>query len=205
MKIGFALITASPYFDNIVEIENKLHESSGFHNKLEKKNNIPHTTIFQGSFADDTDYIQIANELANYYKNICADKTLHFEKVVYVPSGWYFYICKITPELQALHCLTLEKCKEHIILEPDRLSRDMSGLTPEQYAGIRDYGYRYSEKAFYPHITLGRTSLDIEPHILENFQNELQVLPSDIPVERLTVYRMGPDGMHAETLYECQL
>lgn len=202
MKIGFALITTSPYFDKIVALENRLHSKTNFHNKLELKNNIPHTTLFQGNFKNDTDYIEISTILATFIKRQMIDRTLHFTKVVYVPNGWYFYICNITDELKALHYITLKVCKNKIILDPSRLEGTLSHLTPDQINGIKNYGYRYSAKAFFPHITLGRTSFDMQPEIIDSFSDGLSNIPSDIPFNRLTVYRMGSDGMHSETLYE---
>lgn len=205
MKIGFALITTPPFFNEIVKIENKLHEITDFHNKLETINNIPHTTLFQGTFSDTTDYIRIANVITEYFLYNCLDKCLHFNDVKYIPFGWYFYTCSITKELQKLHELTLSECKPYIILEPDRLDRDLSNLTKDQIYGIKEYGYRYSSKAFFPHITLGRTSSIMQPETIKLFTEELKNLPKDIRIGRLTVYEMGTDGMHAKTLYEKSL
>ena len=67
MKIGIALITESPFFEEIVKIENEVHDICGFSNKLEVYNNIPHTTLFHGTFQDDTDYEFILHKLKNYY------------------------------------------------------------------------------------------------------------------------------------------
>lgn len=202
MKIGFALITAPPIFEKIVEIENALHNTVNFHNKLELVNNIPHTTLFQGTFRDDTNYITIAETIADYYKTKCADHCLHFESVKYIPQGWYFYTCKITNELKALHEVTLSNSKEYILLDPQRLNRNISGLTKAQIKGITDYGYRYSADAFFPHITLGRTSENMRAQIISLFSNELDKIEKDVPIGKLTVYEMGVDGMHAKTLYE---
>ena len=41
--------------------------------------------------------------------------------------------------------------------------------------------------------------------ILKLLNEKLSGLPQDVEIERMTVYRMGKDGMHAETLAEIML
>lgn len=205
MNIGFALVTGNPFFERIVKLENEVHETCGFHNKLQLVENIPHTTLFQGSFEDDTDYSTIVRDIRDFFMSNSEDLKLHFKRVVYVPHGWYFYTCQNTDELQRLHIYTLGLCKEHIILQPGRMDRKMNGLTDAQIEGIERYGYRYSAKAFLPHITIGRNDDDCREDVLETLNGRLSELDSDVPIERITVYRMGEDGMHSETLDEVVL
>jgi hypothetical protein len=202
MNIGFALITSNPFFREFTNVENEVHEICGFHNKLEQINNIPHTTLFQGTFENNTDYVTIVNSIRDFFLSNAKDFELHFQKAVYIPQGWYFYTCAITDELQMLHEYTLKQCKEHIILSEDRLNRNLEDLTKAQVEGIKNYGYRYSEKAFFPHITIGRTDGDKNEEYLELLNLKLSKLPKNVPIEKITVYRMGKDGMHAETLAE---
>lgn len=202
MNVGFALVTGNPFFDNIVDLENEVHEICGFHNRLERKNNIPHTTIFQGSFEEHTDYSAVLRDIREYYVSNSADMKLHFQEVQYVPHGWYFYMCQKTEELERLHCFTLGRCKEYIVLSPDRMNRNMNDLTQDQILGIEKYGYRYSANAFSPHITLGRNDEGINEEIIVMLNKKLSSLEANPVVERITVYRMGKDGMHAETLDE---
>ena len=131
-----------------------------------------------------------------------SDFKLHFQEVSYVPQGWYFYMCQKTEELQRIHCFTLGRCKEHIVLPPDRMERNVNHLTQDQKSGIEKYGYRYSAKAFSPHITLGRNNDEKKEEIIVMLQKKLSSLPKDPLIERITAYRMGKDGMHAETLGE---
>lgn len=204
MKIGFALIPASPCFDKIVNAKNKLHDIVSFRNKLKFNANIPHLTLFQGTFVDSTDYVSIANKLFTHYLEKCSDHYLHFESIQYVPHGWYFYVCKKTAELNLLHHITLTECKAHLILESDRLDRNLCDFSSEKIAGIHNYGYRYSADAFFPHVTLDRTRGSLKPEILHLFEKELSPVALDVPVQKLTLYKMGIDGAYEKTLYECQ-
>lgn len=85
---------------------------------------------------------------------------------------------------------------------PDRININLGDLTEEQIAGIDRYGYRYSEKAFYPHITIGRNDEEKNDKILELLNEKLSEIPQNAKIERMTVYKMGKDGMHEETLAE---
>lgn len=202
MNIGFALVTGNPFFEGIVDLENEIHVTCGFHNRLERKNNIPHTTIFQGSFEDNTDYSAILRDIREYYVSNSTDLKLHFQGVQYVPQGWYFYMCQKTEELKRLHCFTLGRCKEYIALSPGRMNRNMYYLTKDQISGIENYGYRYSANAYAPHITMGRNDGEMKEDQVAMLNKKLSSLLADPVVERITVYRMGEDGMHAETLDE---
>ena len=81
----------------------------------------------------------------------------------------------------------------------------MKDLTEAQMSGIDKYGYRYSAKAFFPHITIGRNDDDRGEEVLELLNKKLSKLSLNVPVERITAYRMGKDGMHAETLDEVKI
>lgn len=205
MNIGFALITNSPFFDKIIEMENKYHDTAGFHNTLGSENNLPHITIFQGTMSEYINYQKIANQLAIKYKSICSENTLDFNDVVYVPEGWYFYECQTTEVLTQLHNCCLSLVKDYIVLNPNRLERNLSALTNDQISGIRDYGYRYAGKAFYPHITIGRTSSKKDEALLREFKSAFHSFTKTTSIRRITVYEMGPDGTHASTLYEVNL
>lgn len=205
MKIGFALITKAPFFNEIVRIENEVHDICGFMNKLGLVKNIPHTTLFQGSFSEQVDYKSILKEIKKYFCDSNQDKKLHFDEVIYVPEGWYFYACKKTDRLQELHNMTLELCKKDIVLEADRLANRFLNLPQIQIDGIAKYGYRYSEEAFLPHITIGRSVSKEQDIIMQLLTTKFQELPRDVEIERLTVYRMGENGVHAETLDEIWL
>lgn len=203
MNIGFALITAPPFFNKFVEIENELHAECNFHNELGEINNIPHTTIFQGSFSEGTDYIMISEKIAKKYREISTQMQLSFNQVLYVPDGWYFYMCEKNEILQTLHDYTLELCVNNIVLDENRLKRDLSKLPENQKEGILKYGYRYSGSAFSPHITIGRTNeTEANSNTINLLSNNLNKLSKTVPVKRITVYKMGTDGMHAETLHE---
>lgn len=201
MNIGFALIVGSPLLEEIIKLENGVHDQAGFYNTLGPQHCMPHTTIFQGTFVDDVPYIEIADEIANYYRRNIKNFIPTFTRIVYVPSGWYFYECEKKPSLQLLHNYTCKCIKPFLALDSARMSRDLSYLTMDQIKGIEEYGYRYSGNAFYPHITIGRRSGE-DIQILRALNSGLEKLTKNVPFTRLTVYQMGPNGTHLNTLHE---
>jgi hypothetical protein len=204
MNIGFALIVGSPLFEEIIELENNIHNEAGFYNQLGMTHNLPHTTIFQGSFTDEVPYTSIASDLVNYYKKYIKQCIPVFNQMVYIPEGWYFYKCNRTHELQLLHNYTCRKVRPYLLLDPNRLDRNVSLLSEDQIQGIKKYGYRYAGPAFCPHITIGRTDSE-KPSLLVSLNTASKGLSTQIPFKRLTVYQMGPNGTHLNTLFEASL
>lgn len=104
-----------------------------------------------------------------------------------------------------LHRETLRLCQDNIVLSENRFDQDLSMLTVEQLNGIRKYGYMYSEDAFLPHITIGRSIEDKNDNYIELLNDKLCVLPKVVRIERITAYCMGENGMHTSTLFEVNL
>ena len=201
MKIGFALITSSPFFYNIIAIENKINKEAAFFDTLGSNVNIPHTTIFQGDMRNDIDYKNIANDIAEIFNELIPNKKIAFNDFVYVPDGWYFLECVKTDMLQNLHQFTLENVKKYIILDPNRLSRNIKSLSKIEIDAIKEYGYRYAGDAFYPHITIGRSCCKSEK-ILDFLNAQKEMLSNSASISGITVYAMGNNGTHHKTLYE---
>ena len=205
MKIGFALITEDPFFGELIRRENALGEAAGFLDKLGPIHRLPHTTLFQGMMREDIPFESIAMELAENYLYFCPDRRVTFGDIVYVPEGWYFLEAEKDDRLQHIHDLLLERLGPYMVLDSRRLDRDTSFMSQAEKAGIEKYDYRYAGEAFYPHITLGR-SLDGDPApTLELVKQAFADLDRSTRFGRVTVYLMGPNGVHQDTLFEAPL
>ena len=204
MKIGFAIITDSPFFEQIIAFEHHFHVEGGFFDSLGSEKNLPHTTLFQGDMDEAIDYRSIADIIAEKFVRLLPDRVIAFDKIVYVPEGWYFLECRRDPPLFELHEEVLKLVRPHIHLDPARLDRDTGVMTREQIRGVQVYGYRYAGKAFYPHITIGRTLKESAP-LLFRMNAALDKIERTSCISRITVYRMGPNGTHESTLYQVQL
>lgn len=203
MQIGFALITDQSYIDLLVPIANEIGEEFGFRNRLGTTENIPHVTIFQGTFCDDFDY-QAALEHAEGKRKSLGISEMLFTGVGYEPQGWYFLNCQNSSgyPFQKLHDAVLDDIEKDIALDPKRMEQDMTGFPGYQREMIKQYGYRYSRMAYRPHITIGRTVDIMNPEILKTVGAKLRGTPAIVPIQKIDVYKMGENGVHAETLAE---
>lgn len=204
MKIGYALITDNPVFSRVIGVENRIHGQSGFADYLGEEKNLPHTTIFQGDLSEDMDYREVAGKIADKFAELFPRKTIVFEKVEYIPEGWYFWMCKKDRAFQRLHDYTLELVKPYILLDPMRMEKIKEEMPRIQREAIRQYGYRYAGEAFSPHITIGR-SQGKDVKLLEKLNEQLGDGETRAAISRVTVYKMGNNGTHSETLYEINL
>lgn len=204
MKIGFALIPDSKILNKIIDIENAIHKEAGFVNFLGNEKNLPHMTLFQGDMKDSIDYIKIAKEIISFYKSEKRNNRITFENVIYKPTGWYFLLIKNTSLLMDLHYKTLELCKPFIIFDQTKKER-IEKLSLEEELAIKRYNYRYSEKAFLPHITIGRNFEENKKLLLKLNEVFKDINNCNPTFAKLTVYKMGLNGTHEETLYEIDL
>ena len=204
MRIGFAIIVEKNFIDQIVALEHEFHESANFYDFLGTKYNLPHTTLFQGEMRDEIDYQGIANDIVRKYIELSTNLTLHFTRIKYVPKGWYFLLCQKSKELLTLHDFVLKKVEPYIILPEDRLKRDYNDLSKAQREAILNFNYRYAGEAYYPHITIGRSE-DKNDLILHKMNTSVSALNLSPSVDRITVYSMGRNGTHQNTLYEVKL
>lgn len=204
MKIGFALICQSPFFEEVIKIENQIHQSAGFFDSLGANINLPHTTLFQGEMDDTIDYAEIAKKIALETKRLIPNLKITFSKVVYVPEGWYFLECEKTEALQRLHNFTLKLVEPYIVLTEGRLKRNTRNMPRNQIDALKNYGYRYAGSAFHPHITVGRATEKNEDVILK-LNNAFGALDKNTSIGRITVYKMGNNGTHESTLHEILL
>lgn len=204
MKIGFALITEQAFLEDVVCLEQSFHDRAGFADRLGTVGNLPHITVFQGDFDPETDYRMLADGVADDFLRLFPDRRVEFRGVEYISKGWYFLICDKTDAFVELHSSLLDKIRPFINVTPFIATDQVDDLSEEQELGIRNYGYRYAGQAYYPHITLGRSS-GFDSEVLKEINDNLNGMPDWATISRITVYRMGNNGTHSETLYEIEL
>lgn len=201
-KIGFALIPDQETLKNIISTEDELSKKYHFTSKLGFDHNLPHVTIFQNTFDDKIPYETILNKVAVEFTRLNIG-TIHFSDVIYEYGGWYFYLLQKTDKLQELHEYALYHTRDYIVDKP--IYADES-LPYWQQKGILDYGYRYAGEAYMPHVTLSRTAENKHNQaIIEDYKERLSAFPKEAQIQKLTAYKMGENGTHAETLGEVVL
>lgn len=201
MNIGFALITENNFVNQIVALEHQFHDKAGFFSTLGVTHNLPHTTLFQGTMKDDINYYEIAGFIANEYVKLSKSRHLRFTTIEYVPHGWYFLMCKKSKILSTLHSRLLTVVKPYIILPKERFERATEDLPIVQREAIIHYNYRYAGEAYCPHITIGRSATKNEI-VLDEMNSSIRQFDLHPRVDKITVYQMGANGTHENTLYE---
>ena len=83
--------------------------------------NLPHTTLFQGTFKEGFDHRKTADFIAERFTELFPDRTVSFSGAEYRPEGWYFYVMQKTSELQQLHETVLELAVPHLDPDPERM------------------------------------------------------------------------------------
>lgn len=199
IQIGFALIPEQKIIKNIVEAENDLQEKFAFTSTLGIAQNIPHITIFQNTFDDKIPYNTLLAKFAVEFTRLQIDK-MRFEEIAYEYGGWYVQLLQRTDKLQELHEYALYHTKDYIAGKPDSADEN---LPYWQQKGLLEWGYRYAGEAYMPHITLARaTENKRNDEIITAFEERLAKTPKETRIQKLTAYRMGENGTHAETLGE---
>ena len=203
-KIGFALIAETNFVNKIVNLEHDFHEKAGFFDSLGIIKNLPHLTLFQGEMNDKMNYQEVADKIARVFDEMDSSPMLHFTHIDYIPQGWYFLLCEKSKELEALHFEVLRMIEQYISLPEDRLTRCTNDMPRAQIEAIQRYNYRFAGDAFFPHITIGRSS-ERNEDVLNEMNMVIKQINLSPSVDKITVYKMGRNGTHEETLYEIKL
>lgn len=204
MKIGFAIIPEMSFTRQIIDFESRFHQEGGFSHSLGIDRNLPHITLFQGEIEDQFDYISMAQSIMKEIKSLSFVHSLKFSKIEYVEKGWYFLMCDKTELLSTIHNFVLKKISPYIIFPSVRNLENLEFLTPTQYDAILKYNYRYAGEAFCPHITIGRSSRRDEV-LLQNMNTAFNQFCKTSVISKITVYKMGQNGAHEESLYEVNM
>ncbi len=205
--IGFALIFDDDMTRFIVETENAMHDEMGFFDRLGAETNLPHLTLFQGSFTDDTPIRTLTETVAERLSLSDSGGIVELTDVTYKPDGWWFWLARRETWLIRLHEFTLGLSFEY--LDPCALREHgegkdappMPGRNPvverAERRGSETYGYRYAADAHLPHVTIGRNG-GWDYRTQKRLRKALGRKKAE--VRAVTCYRMGSNGTHAETL-----
>ncbi|GMA60434.1 hypothetical protein NZD89_12555 [Alicyclobacillus fastidiosus] len=202
MKIGFAVIPNESLIDTLISFQVEMNSTIALEPKLGHTYNLPHITLIQGDFKDSLKYIDVLYDLQDYLVGSMIETLVaSVQEIFYQPVGWYFVRIQKEPWLIHLHNHLFDIVKDDMlpgVVNPDK----ERWFTPLETQNTRKYGYRYIGEAYLPHITLGRNpDLTKSKLIFEmNRRWERANIASPQLMSRLTVYEMGENGAHAQTL-----
>jgi hypothetical protein len=207
IRIGFALLPSIEHQQKLVALQKLVRCQYSLEPELSLDGNLPHLTLFQGSFTADTPYSAILKSLSEglSYSEFRIPQAA--EPIVYQPKGWYFLLVLNTVLLAGLHEEVLARCLPYLAIEPLKQSDYLADLTPAERASFEAFGYRYAGTCFLPHITLGRLYGDETADVVETINRELVNSFANDPIcfDAMSVYMMGINGAHSETLAHIKL
>lgn len=207
MKVGIAMVPNVETIASLVELQKEIIPICPLRPVLGTKFNLPHITLLQGRFRESINWVSLISELRNYCREQKYSLKFKGAGLEYKPPGWYFLTLRPNILFAEAHRFAFERLKDSMFLTEEDGQKDTSCYTSlEKYNYFR-YGYRYIGDAFHPHITLGR-SLDKSRmceeanliHLVESFTSN-----SVSTLQKITIYEIGENGSHADTLYYLEI
>lgn len=157
---------------------------------------IPHVTLFQGKFKDESSIVEKLKKLDTEYLNV--------EQQLTGLSVWanniVFLNCKKRDDLQQLHEAVYESlfplC-EGVSADPQKFD----SITAGQQKSLDKTGYPFSGAEYMPHFTIAH----LEEKVAESELNKLSEKLTQVRFEKLVIYRVGKKGACTEFIYTKQL
>ncbi|MBW4475096.1 MAG: hypothetical protein KME45_32655 [Stenomitos rutilans HA7619-LM2] len=207
MKFGIAMIPNSEMIEAIAQLQKQATSICPLQPELGSDRNLPHITLLQGRFHDSVDWMQLLTELRDYYVNQQYDLSLQLTELECKALGWYFLIPSRNPFFYDAHQFVFQRLKAAMFLTESDRQKDVTHYSSLEQSNYLTYGYRFIGDAFQPHITLGRVLNPLTPENQARIRDLVETL---LPLcsnmmQKLTVYRQGEYGSHADTLCSIEL
>lgn len=204
MKYGLALIPDEFFIDICIKYQNNLREFfPNLHPILGKENNLPHITIFQGTW-NNPDYLGLIDKLVKEVPLIV--KISNFKLL---DNRWLFLNIKDEDKiLQQIHEKTYLEIKEHIDLTVNS-HKDTSYYSEKEKLYFRRYGYRFSYDLYIPHFTLGKIDniTKKQKELVLSFTNEFirNNNISEVKINRICYHQLGEAGSLSKEIFSKEI
>ncbi|MGF1540411.1 MAG: hypothetical protein ACFCU5_08160 [Pleurocapsa sp.] len=207
VKLGVAFIPDAETINTIIEFQQQISLFYPLKPVLGKDTNLPHITLLQGRFQEPINWLKLLSELRDYCQNQSFSLQVQLAELKYQSPDWLFLNFSRNLSLTATHKFIFERLKSNMFLTEIERQKDTTGYTQIEKINYFQYGYRYIEAAFCPHITLGKICYQsLEKNKLKiNKIFRLLLLDLIATFSYVTVYELGEYGSHARSLYELHL
>lgn len=205
--LGVALLPTNEVRDFMIGLNRALRERYETSYELSKIKNLPHLTLYQGTFAAYGDLNRSIRALNSAQQKF--GRTMHerLEEVEIVlnnlttfPSGYVTFQCKRTESLQRLHEDVLALASMVRLKDVQSIwERNKVQLTSEKEEAVRKYGYLDAYELYDPHFTIGRIIRPLnedERHTILQMLNEKAVnfIGHMSRPSALIIYELGVDA-----------
>ena len=209
VKLGIAMIPDCKTLQAIVNLQQQVSAICPLQPTLAENTNLPHMTLLQGRFSNLAAVHQSIYDLQKYLQQIYLKQpeafNFHQLKCIYKAPGWYFLQPNPDTIGHQAHQICFDALKNiMVLLECDR-QKNMSGYTTSETSNYKQYGYRYIEQDFCPHLTLGQTLNRSASEKIDLWMQSTQQINIKGRFERITLYKVGDFGSHAESLMDLKI
>ena len=204
---GVALLFSGEFVRRFASFQAEVLKRVSLTPRLTVDGNLPHITLYQGTFSPDVNPMELAAGVGNMAGD-CHPLHISFDRFIYVQKGWFFLIAKREMWLRHMHDITMSLVAPFIV-PPQHVEELLLGhCSPGERENFTRFGYRYAGESFLPHLTLGRLATENLPspllgEIEEIFDSSGISRVQD--VRAISFYKKGENGAHAETLAEFEL
>lgn len=193
MKLyGLALIPNKEFINTLVKWR-ETHNLDILPPSLGRNINIPHTTILQCPFDSDKLDFSVLKKIKN---DILTKIKPNKVKSIYIqPKNWLFldyYSDTLWNEIQNIALSYLEK---KILVSTISIKQKYDGYSELEIYNYKRYGYRYIDKSFRPHITLGQVKQEkkiLSKDLVHSFN--LKIKNKKFEFTDLVFYEAGTKG-----------
>ncbi|MEM1393367.1 MAG: hypothetical protein AAGG00_08765 [Cyanobacteria bacterium P01_H01_bin.150] len=211
IKMGIAIIPDNETLKAIVKLQQQVSSICPLQPVLSEDTNLPHMTLLQGRFRNLPAVHKLIYDLQKYLQQIYLKQPeifiFHQLKCIYKPPGWYFLQPNPDTIGHQAHQFCFDALKNiMLLLECDR-QKNMSGYSTSETSNYKQYGYRYIEQDFYPHLTLGQTFNRSASEKIDLWMQSLPTQQINIKgrFQRITLYKVGNFGSHSESLMDLRI
>ncbi|MCC5668868.1 hypothetical protein LC653_34695 [Nostoc sp. CHAB 5784] len=203
MKVGIAMVPSAQMNQYLVELQKEVMSFCSLRPLLGTEFNLPHITLLQGLFKNNLNWFNLISDLRDYCTQQKYSLEFKLSGLEYQPPGWYFLTLSPNIIFGEAHRFVFERLKDSMYLTEEDRQKDTTNYSTLEKENYFKYGHRYIGDAFYPHITLGRSidksRIQDEAYLI----NTVKVFTSNIvgTIQKITIYEMGENGSHANTLY----
>ncbi|MCC5619907.1 hypothetical protein [Nostoc sp. CHAB 5715] len=203
MKVGVAMVPSAQVNQYLVELQKEVMSFCSLRPLLGTEFNLPHITLLQGRFKNNFNWLNLISDLRDYCTQQKYSLEFKLSELEYQPPGWYFLTLSPNIMFCEAHRFVFEQLKDSMYLTQEDRQKDTTNYSNLEKENYCKYGYRYIGDVFHPHITLGRSIDKSRIQDEADMINTVKVFTSNIvgTIQKITIYEMGENGSHANTLY----
>ncbi len=202
MKYGIALIPNPDLIEYLIRLQDHLAPRVALAPALGTQTNLPHISLIQGLTGRRSAMQAMLGRLHGVLSAAGRPLDLSLTRITHVEIGWFFWKVAQDAVLLALHDRTFALSKPFLKPPATYDAEYITTYSEIERRNFLRYGYRYIGQAYKPHVTIGRSRVADPPTVLARLETYRRQHPIAMlqRFARLTLFGIGPNGAHQETV-----